>query len=270
MVKLFFTKKIVVMNNLYYKVAMASICTTLSFTLGANTEAKGATITLTATPFFIEGLNSYRGGGNADEYAMFKDSYFVERTENSLNYPFSYSDTRAFYEFNIGNLSLDTNTVIKRAILNTPLSNVQQGTGRSMSLQLFGYVGNGIPDLSDFYAGVPIGLEYIVRNNFPLGGSFGPLPQIDFDVTNFINERVSNGGDFAGLGIRFNDVFRNGRRVTLLGADGQGPTLTIETVDVAEPVPEPTTIFGSALALSVGGWLKRKKSNPQNKTTSQH
>jgi len=34
-----------------------------------------------------------------------------------------------------------------------------------------------------------------------------------------------------------------------------------------EPVPEPTTIFGSALALSLGGWLKRKKSNQHNKTT---
>jgi hypothetical protein len=34
-----------------------------------------------------------------------------------------------------------------------------------------------------------------------------------------------------------------------------------------QPVPEPATIFGSALALSVGGWLKRKKSSQQNKTT---
>jgi hypothetical protein len=46
--------------------------------------------------------------------------------------------------------------------------------------------------------------------------------------------------------------------------------LIIETADVAEPVPEPTTIFGSAIALGVGGWLKRKKSSQQNKTTSQH
>jgi hypothetical protein len=35
-------------------------------------------------------------------------------------------------------------------------------------------------------------------------------------------------------------------------------------------VPEPTTIFGSALALGVGGWLKRKKSSQQNKITSHH
>jgi hypothetical protein len=42
-----------------------------------------------------------------------------------------------------------------------------------------------------------------------------------------------------------------------------------QTVDF-QPVPEPTTIFGSALALSLGGWLKRKKSGQQHKTTSQH
>jgi hypothetical protein len=34
-------------------------------------------------------------------------------------------------------------------------------------------------------------------------------------------------------------------------------------------VPEPTTIFGSAIGLCLGGWLKRKKSTLQNKTKSQ-
>jgi hypothetical protein len=42
-----------------------------------------------------------------------------------------------------------------------------------------------------------------------------------------------------------------------------------QTLDF-QPVPEPTTIFGSALALGVGGWLKRKKSSQQNKTTPQN
>ncbi|MEG4305373.1 PEP-CTERM sorting domain-containing protein [Microcoleus sp. D3_18a_C4] len=56
--------------------------------------------------------------------------------------------------------------------------------------------------------------------------------------------------------------------VTLGGTDALGrSSLVIETADVAEPVPEPTTIFGSAIALGLGGWLKRKKSNPQHKTT---
>jgi hypothetical protein len=255
------------MTNLYHKVAVASICMTLSFTLGANQEAKGATITLTTTPFFIEGASDYEGGGDAHEYALFRDGYSVEQINNSIYYPYSSSDTRAFYEFNIGNLSLDTNTVIKRAILNTPLSNVRLGgSARSIDLELFGYVGNGIPDLSDFYAGVPIGFENAVTW-YPI--PYRPIPQINFDVTNFINQRVSNGDGFAGLGIRVRNAFRNGGTVTLLGAYGEEPTLTIETADVAEPVPEPTTIFGSALALGVGGWLKRKKSSQHNKTTPQ-
>jgi hypothetical protein len=45
--------------------------------------------------------------------------------------------------------------------------------------------------------------------------------------------------------------------------------MVVETADVAQPVPEPTTIFGSAIGLGLGGWLKRKKSSQQNKTTSQ-
>jgi hypothetical protein len=46
-----------------------------------------------------------------------------------------------------------------------------------------------------------------------------------------------------------------------------GWTFNLEGKHRSEPVPEPTTIFGSALALSLGGWLKRKKSSQQNKTT---
>ncbi|MEG5095493.1 PEP-CTERM sorting domain-containing protein, partial [Microcoleus sp. B13-B4] len=58
--------------------------------------------------------------------------------------------------------------------------------------------------------------------------------------------------------------------VALGGTDALGrSSLVIETVDAAEPVPEPTAIFGSALALGLGGWLKRKKSSQQHKTTSQ-
>jgi len=42
-----------------------------------------------------------------------------------------------------------------------------------------------------------------------------------------------------------------------------------QTLDF-QPVPEPTTIFGSTLALGLGGWLKRRKSSQQNKTTPQN
>ena len=47
-------------------------------------------------------------------------------------------------------------------------------------------------------------------------------------------------------------------------------TLNLEGKHRSEPVPEPTTIFGSALALSLGGWLKQKKSSQRHKTAPQH
>jgi hypothetical protein len=37
------------MNNLYHKVAVASVCTALGFALGANKEAKAATLSLEPT-----------------------------------------------------------------------------------------------------------------------------------------------------------------------------------------------------------------------------
>ena len=82
-----------------------------------------------------------------------------------------------------------------------------------------------------------------------------------------MNQRVRNADAFAGFGIRalnLGNVALGGYRQTPIAT-----RLIVETADVAEPVPEPTTIFGSALALGVGGWLKRKKSSQQHKTTPQ-
>ena len=42
------------MNSFYHKVAIACVCTALSFTLGANKEAKAATYTLTGSGFGVE------------------------------------------------------------------------------------------------------------------------------------------------------------------------------------------------------------------------
>jgi hypothetical protein len=44
-----------------------------------------------------------------------------------------------------------------------------------------------------------------------------------------------------------------------------GKVGSVQGVDF-QPVPEPTTIFGSAIALGLGGWLKQKKSSQKNKT----
>lgn len=248
------------MNSLYHKIAVASVCTALSFTLEANQEAKAATFTLTATPFFIGGQSNIQ----YSEYSSFRSGYSVEKlSDSSDSNEGSYYDVRAFYEFNIGNLSSDTNTVIKRAILNTPLSNAElSGGARTLYLNLLGYTGNGIPDLSDFYAGRVIAAENAFTSPYP---PRFPRSEINFDVTNFIDEQVRNGNNFAGLSIRVENYFpRNSGSVTLRGSYGQEPSLIIETV------PEPTTIFGSALALGLGGWLKRKKSSQQNKKTPQN
>jgi hypothetical protein len=127
------------------------------------------------------------------------------------------------------------------------------------SLGIFGYVGNGTAETSDFEAGVF--LSSVDISSSSTGDIF------NFDVTPFVNQRVSNGDAFAGFGIRaLNLGGRRPGRVIYLYPSAR---LIVETADVAEPVPEPTTIFGSAIALGVGGWLKRKKSSQQNKTTPQ-
>ena len=67
-------------------------------------------------------------------------------------------------------------------------------------------------------------------------------------MTTLVNGRVSNRNALAGFVIGI----LNWGEVTLGGTDALGrSSLTIETADVAEPVPEPTTIFGSALALGL-------------------
>jgi hypothetical protein len=257
LVKLFTTKgNLVIMNNFYHKVAIASICTALSFTLVTNKEAKAATFNLTGTSFSVSREGSYVGSGSV-EGGTFAGTPIIDRPE-----------TRAFYEFDISNLSLAPNTIIRSAILNTPFINLEI-VYRFLDLDLYGYVGNGRADLLDFNAGVKIAQGSAVRY-YPYYPHFLPFGEIDFDVTDFVKERVSNGDDFAGLGIRVGSIdyisYPNAGSLDLRSYDGQEPTLTIET----EPVPEPTTIFGSALALSVGWCLKRKKSSQQNKTRSQH
>jgi hypothetical protein len=243
------------MSNLYHKVAVASVCTALGFTLGANKEAKAATFTLTDPEiFFIQGYtrrpdNVY---GNTDRYSSVQKLY--------TGY-----EKRAFYEFNIGNFSLAPNTVIKRAILKTPLRNVTgSGNDAYLFLRLFGYVGNGRADLSDFDAGVSIGVgEVMGPNSYPTI----PLDSIDFDVTPFINTQVNSRNDFAGFGFRLQGLYLINSAANLRDDYNAPPSLIIETADAT--VPEPTTIFGSAIGLCLGGWLKRKKSSQQHTTAPQ-
>ena len=240
------------MNNLYRKVAVASVCTILSFILGASEEVKAATITVPPTIQF---------GVNRRFHPLGDLSPKLTSESNRVGYAPVQSGglEQRFAEFNISSFFMAPNTIIKSAVFQDKFSRVLWNYfNLPISLSIFGYIGNGTAEVSDADNGVFLSSLDI--------SSLSPGDTLNFDVTTFVNQRVSNGNPFAGFFIQtfgFNGV-------SLEGTDALGrSSLVIETVD-AEPVPEPTTIFGSALALGVGGWLKRKKSNQQNKTTSQN
>ncbi|MEG4034616.1 PEP-CTERM sorting domain-containing protein [Microcoleus sp. S36b_A4] len=260
-VKLFtIESNLIFMKNHYHKVAVASVCTALGFALGSNTEAKAATFTLApAITFEVIDFNYYGNSfdGLGDEVFPGNFDVVVRGTDG---------EAAEFAEFNINSLFLDSNTVISSAVLLAEIYTFQTfGLGVSAtnpgSLGIFGYVGNGTVEASDFEAGVFLSSVDI--------SSSSPGDILSFDVTPFVNQRVTNGDTFAGFGIRALNL----GSLTLGGGNFPGiqPRLIVETADVGEPecVPEPITIFGSALGLSLGGWLKRKKSNQQHKTTPQ-
>ena len=241
------------MNSLYHKVAVASVCTALGFVLGASEEVKAATITVPPTiQFGVRTMFGVFGGSSTYFTPDSDDVFFVPR-------PGGGPQTR-LAEFNISSFFIAPNTIIKSAIFQDKFSSVLGNQfGGPITLSIFGYIGNGTAELSDADNGVFLSSVDIL--------SLSPGDTLNFDVTAFVNQRVSNGNPFAGFAIKTFDF----AGVTLGGTDALGrSSLVIETVDVAEPVPEPTTIFGSALALGVGGWLKRKKSSRQNKTTPQN
>ena len=244
------------MKNLYHKVAFASVCTALSFALGANKEVKAAVFTLTPTTSFIVGDKDPHGlgdyiYGDVPLSVGIKDERYTQKYQE-------YEEYRAFYEFNIANLSLAPNTAISSAIFQ-PKANTISWYGRFSRLDAHGYIGNGQADVSDFEAGEYLDGRYLY-NVINFNSTINPSPIFSFNVLPFISNRIKNNDTFAGFGV--------GTRGGYLPLN-QDARLTIITVDVVEPVPEPTTIFGSAIALGVGGWLKRKNSSRQNKTKSQ-
>jgi PEP-CTERM putative exosortase interaction domain len=257
------------MNNLYHKVAVTSVGIALVFALGANKEAKAATIILTPTTSF--GVTDQDGDEQGDSYYSGVPLHVGLRTTDESGQ--KRVEDRAFYEFNIANLSLDSNTVITSAIFQVRVDSLI-ASHRYYAMQLFGYRGNGQPDASDFSQSMEAGFGvssppvsdfetsiYLGWYN-PVG--YDPVHQVnfnlDFSVTPFVNELISKNNAFAGFSIRDNDYHIGDATLNHMDA-----SLIITT----EPVPEPTTIFGSAIGLCLGGWLKRKTSTSQNKAKSQ-
>jgi len=257
------------MNNLYHKFAVASVGIALGFTLGGNKEAKAATFTFVPTYEF-----TVTEGGNAF-YGSPTPRHFVNNRLLVSNHPlvnnrppgrpaFS-QETRVFYEFNL--LNFDTNTVISQASLKADI-----GSSGNIDLQIFGYLEQRRPEGSKFNLG-----KFVASEQRPALGWSEENRAFNVDVTGFVNDALHyksafNGYyphnsafnkdyPFAGFGIR---TIPKDSAVLLSNA-----TLEITTIDVAEPVPEPTTIFGSAIGLCLGGWLKRKKSSQPDKTAPQ-
>jgi hypothetical protein len=239
------------MNTLYHKVAVASVCTALSFALVANKEAKAAAFTLQpSTAYTLGDTNGQDGVADT----IFGGASLPVGIINGEGYRHEY---RASYEFNLGNLSIDPNTISR--VLFRVDSNTISSYARFSRLDAYGYTGNGQADVSDFGAGGFLGGRFLY--SVLLTSTPGIKPYFVFDdILPFISQSIKNNDTFVGFSLRINDGY-----LTL----NDNASLRIITADVAEPVPEPTTIFGSALALSLGGWLKRKKSSQPNKTTPQ-
>jgi len=260
------------MNNLYHKVAVASVCTALGFALGTNKEAKAATFN-TSFPYptitfqAIDGgsFGSFDGLGDAVSSIAYPgddsptDSwYLAERT--------TAREIAALVEFSIPGLTwygtglrTDTRiTNISSAVLEVEVEWEFADDDSPRPLGLFGYVGNGTAEASDLEAGIFLGSFTGSREN--------RSRRAYFNVSPFLNRLVSNNNEFAGFAVR--SLTENS---ILLAREGNPfkdrPTLIVE--GEYEVVPEPTTIFGSAIGLCLGGWLKRKKSTPQNKAKSQ-
>jgi hypothetical protein len=249
---------LVFMKNHSHKVAVASVCKALAFAMGASKEASSATFTLAPTitfkilDFNYDG-NSFDGLG--DEVSPGNFDTVVRGTD---------AEAAEFTEFNIGSLFLAPNKVISSAVLQAEIYTfIVTGLGVNVtnpgSLGIFGYVGNGTVEASDFEAGVYLSSVDV--------SSSRDNDILNFDVTPFVNQRLSNGDAFAGFGIRALNF--GGLALKNTYAPGIQPRLIIETADVPEPVPEPTTILCAVIALGWGGWLKRKHLSQQHKTTPQ-
>jgi len=239
--------------DLLYKVAVASVCTALGFVLGASEEVKAATITLAPTIQFGVNTRLIRYSFPISELSPEYDLVFSNAGRDGGRLK-----TR-LAEFNISSFFRAPNTIIRSAVFQDKISRF--GESRFVSLGIFGYEGNGTAEASDFD-------NAVFLSSVDISSSSPSDTTLNFDVTTFVNQLVnSNGNPFAGFAIR---ILYGVGDLTLGGTDALGrSSLVIETVDTAEPVPEPTTIFGSAIGLCLGGWLKRKKSSQQNKTTPQ-
>ena len=270
------------MSNLYHKVAKVAVasfvCTALGFALGATKEAEAATFSnqnyywlgLELTFRAIDGgsYGTFDGRGDTVDHISYgnnSEGYTphswggIERTDaREIAALLEFSTSRLTSYIANGNFN-DTNSKI------TSITNAVLWIGAGMTnyalMGAFGYVGNGIPEASDFEAGVFLGSQEVR----------GYSGWYDFNVTPFVQELFSNNNEFGGFTLR--SLTQGEFDVpSSVGLKTYPPQLIVSgEIEIGvepKPVPEPTTIFGSAIGLCLGGWVKRKKSSQKNKTKS--
>ena len=255
------------MNNFYHKIAVVFVGIALGFALETHKEAKAATFILRETSRYNLADSSQDGlPGWGDTGASLAVGIRDIRDTKQ--------EDRAFYEFNIPNLFLDSNTVISSAFLQVNISHIRWYRPYSQ-LEAYGYTEDekvdplGVYNAGEYLDQIAISELSNRIANFNVVPFIPPRKRTAlFNVLPFINQRIGSNNSFAGFGIRS----LNGEAFVNLELSAY---LIITNKRVPEPnttnerVPEPTTIFGSAIGLCLGGWLKRKKSTLPNKTTSQ-
>jgi hypothetical protein len=262
------------MNNFYHKLAVASIYTALGFAIGASEEAKAATFNSQfyyPHPMFqvYDGgsFGSFDGLGDAVDSVASPDPDSGQRHTWDLVERTTVREVAALTEFSIPFLAevvtgrrTDTRiTNITSAVLRVQVEWQYTFYEGPRTLSLFGYVGNGRAEASDLEAGIFLDSVTSSRAN---SNSFA-----DFNVTPFLNTLVSNNNEFAGFAVR--SLTEDRFFMSYEGYSGRTLPPTLLVQGEYEVVPEPTTIFGSAIGLCLGGWLKRRKLTPENKAKSQ-
>jgi hypothetical protein len=233
--------------------AVMGLC--LSFL--ATGEARAATFTFDPTITFevIDG-GSFPGDGPFDGFG---DQLFPGNFDTVVLG--TLGEAAEFAEFDISGFSVPPSEVITSATFQARIfGTIVCGLGVPCgdipdSLGAYGYVGNGIAEASDFEAGTILDT---VDTSSP---SFGQV--LNFDVTEFVTNLVSNGDSFVGLGIRAQEFggIAFSRSVT-----DRYPRLTITTAAVPATVPEPASALGLLTfgALGTGSMLKRQQKKQVN------
>jgi len=217
----------------------------------ASGEARAATFTFADPEVDFIAADGPLFGGSLDGVG---DEVFSTFSNVILAPPFQ--EERSIAEFNISGFTVPPGEAITSAIFQVQINTtILFGPGYEPGdnperLAVYGYVGNGIAETSDFQAGT-------LLDTVDTSSAFvGQL--LTFDVTEFFQGLVSNGASFGGLGVRAEEL----GAIALEESSTLGfPRLTIATSAVSTTVPEPTSVLGllGFGALGAGSMLKRKQ-----------